>query len=68
MAGELNCFLGLQIKKCQDDIFINQDMYVKGLLKKDKLDEVKHASTPMALNTKLDLDPSAQILWIAQQL
>jgi len=33
---------------------------VKGLLKKYKLDGVKHANTPMALSTKLDLNPSGE--------
>ena len=41
-----------------NDIFINQGKYVKECLKKYDLDDVKHASTPMALNIKLDLDAS----------
>ena len=53
MTGEHNFFLGLQIKQCQDGIFVNQNKYVKELLKKYKLDEVKHTSTLMALNSKL---------------
>jgi len=39
-------------------IFINQGQYVKDLLKKYKLDEVKHASTVVALNTTFDIDQS----------
>ena len=63
MVGELNFLLGLQIKQCQDGIFISQGKYVKKkLLKKYKLDEVKHTSTPMALNMKLDLDPSGKLV------
>ena len=55
VLGELNFFLRLQIKQCQDRIFINQSQYFKELLKKFKLHEVKHASARMALSTKLDL-------------
>jgi len=31
MIGELNFFLGLQIKQCKDGIFINQSKYVNEL-------------------------------------
>jgi len=56
MMGELIFFLGLQIKQLQEDIFAFPRKYVSELLKKYKLDNVKHASTPMASNTKLDQD------------
>ena len=56
MMGELTFFLGLQIKQCQDGIFINQSKYVNELLKKYKMDQAKHAKTPLAINEKLDLD------------
>ena len=56
MMGELTFFLGLQIKQCQDGIFINQSKYINELLKKYKMDQAKHAKTPMATNEKLDLD------------
>jgi len=39
-------------------MFIKQGKYVKELLKKYKLDEVKHSSIPMTLNNKLDDDIS----------
>ena len=58
IVGELNFFIGLQIKQGQDDIFIKQSKYVEELLKKYKLDDVKHASIPMALNIKLNFDPN----------
>ena len=50
MVGELTFFLGLQIKQLQDGIFVNQGKYVNELLKKYKLDNVKHASTPWHLS------------------
>jgi len=62
MVGELNFFLGLQIKQCQDGVFINQGKYAKELLKNYKFDKVKHASTVLALNTKLDFVLSCKSL------
>ena len=56
MIGELNYFLGLQIKQCKDGIFINQTKYVCDLIKRFKIDELKDISTPMASTTKLDKD------------
>jgi len=56
MVGELTFFLRLQIKQLREGIFVNQGKYVSGLLKKYKLDHLKHASTPMASSTNLDQD------------
>ena len=56
MMSELTFLLNLQIKQCEDGIFINQSKYAKELLKKYKMDQAKHAKTPMATNEKLDLD------------
>ena len=39
MMGELNFFLGLQIKQMEDGIFFNQSKYTKEMLKKFSLDE-----------------------------
>ncbi|KAK6119575.1 hypothetical protein DH2020_046677 [Rehmannia glutinosa] len=38
MMGELNFFLGLQIKQCQEGIYISQSKYTKELLKKFGID------------------------------
>ena len=54
MMGELNFFLGLQIKQSLDGIFVCQSKYVKYLLKKFGLEEAKHAKTPMSLTSCLD--------------
>nr|GEX00815.1 hypothetical protein [Tanacetum cinerariifolium] len=43
--GELTFFLGLQVKKKKDGIFISQDKYVAEILKKFRLSERKLAST-----------------------
>nr|GFA32376.1 ribonuclease H-like domain, reverse transcriptase, RNA-dependent DNA polymerase [Tanacetum cinerariifolium] len=45
--GELTFFLGLQVKKKKDGIFISQDKYVAEILKKFGLSEGKSASTPI---------------------
>ena len=53
MMGELNYFLGLQIKKGKDGIFINQAKYTKELIKKFKMKNAKPCSTPMIRTRKV---------------
>ncbi|GJU90123.1 retrovirus-related pol polyprotein from transposon TNT 1-94 [Tanacetum coccineum] len=53
MMGELNFFLGLQIKQMEDGIFFNQSKYIKEMLKKFGLEESKPMKTPMSSDTKL---------------
>ena len=48
MMGELNFFLGLQIKQLKKGTFINQANYVRDLLKKYNLEKVKTKSHPRA--------------------
>ena len=54
--GELNFFLGLQIKQMRDGIFICQAKYSKELIKKFRLEGSKTCNTPMATTTKPDKD------------
>nr|GEV12177.1 hypothetical protein [Tanacetum cinerariifolium] len=56
MMGELNFFLGLQIKQIEDGIFFNQFKYIKEMLKKFSLEESK----PHASDTKLTKDEECQ--------
>ncbi|GJY23126.1 retrovirus-related pol polyprotein from transposon TNT 1-94 [Tanacetum coccineum] len=56
MMGELNFFLGLQIKQFEDGIFFNQSKYVKEMLKKFGLENAKPIKTPMSSETKLTCD------------
>ena len=56
MMGELNFFLGLQIKQLKEGTFINQAKYIRDLLKKFNLEEVKAKNTPMGSFIKLDMD------------
>ena len=59
MVGELNYFLGLQVKQCNNGIFIFQEKYAKNLVKRFGLDSKKHTSTPMSSSAKLSLDAAS---------
>ena len=54
MMGELTFFLGLQVKQCKDEIFINQTKYIKDMLKKFGFKNVREIGIPMSPITKLD--------------
>ncbi|WVZ63773.1 hypothetical protein U9M48_013379 [Paspalum notatum var. saurae] len=56
MIGELNFFLGFQIKQVKRGIFIHQEKYCRDLLKKFKMGDCKPISTPMSTNEHLDTD------------
>ncbi|KAL8124412.1 hypothetical protein AgCh_012164 [Apium graveolens] len=56
MMGELNYFLGLQIKQSKDGIYVHQSKYVKNLLTRFGFDNVNPKSTPMNQNSKLTSD------------
>ncbi|GJY73514.1 retrovirus-related pol polyprotein from transposon TNT 1-94 [Tanacetum coccineum] len=60
MMGELNFFLGLQIKQLEDGIFFNQSKYVKEMLKKFGLEDSKPIKTPMSSKTKLTRDEDGE--------
>ncbi|GKC16641.1 retrovirus-related pol polyprotein from transposon TNT 1-94 [Tanacetum coccineum] len=60
MMGELNFFLGLQIKQLEDGIFFNQSKYVKEMLKKFGLEDFKPIKTPMTSETKLTRDEDGE--------
>lgn len=66
MMGELNFFLGLQIKQTRDGIFINQSKYTKDLLKRFGMEHVKDADTPMGTSTKLDMDEKGKTVDITK--
>ncbi|GJZ85361.1 retrovirus-related pol polyprotein from transposon TNT 1-94 [Tanacetum coccineum] len=53
MMGELNFFLGLQIKQIEDGIFFNQSKYIKEMLKKFGLEDSKPTKTLMSTEIKL---------------
>ncbi|GJZ02603.1 retrovirus-related pol polyprotein from transposon TNT 1-94 [Tanacetum coccineum] len=60
MMGELNFFLGLQIKQLDDGIFFNQSKYIKEMLKKFGLEDSKPMKTPMSTETKLTRDEEGE--------
>ncbi|GJS03129.1 retrovirus-related pol polyprotein from transposon TNT 1-94 [Tanacetum coccineum] len=60
MIGELNIFLGSQIKQLEDDIFFNQFKYIKEMLNKFGLEDYKSIKTPMSSETKLTRDEDGE--------
>ena len=54
--GELNQFLGLQIRQQESGIFISQSKYAKNLVKKFGLEFASLVRTPMSPNIKLTID------------
>nr|GEW20298.1 hypothetical protein [Tanacetum cinerariifolium] len=60
MMGELNLFLGLQIKQLEDGIVFNQSKYIKEMLKKFGLEDFKPIKTPMSSETKLIRDEDGE--------
>ena len=61
MMGELNFFLGLQIKQLKEGTFINQAKYIKkDLLKRFDMEKTKTMKTPMSSSIKLDNDEKGE--------
>ncbi|CAL8162045.1 unnamed protein product [Prunus armeniaca] len=56
LVGELNYFLGLQIKQSHDGIFVSQSKYAKKLVTKFGLEGAKSARTPMSTSAKIHRD------------
>jgi len=56
MMGELNFFLGLQVKQVEHDIFLCQAKYCRELLKKFNMENCKEAFTLIATGCYLDAD------------
>ncbi|GKE31290.1 retrovirus-related pol polyprotein from transposon TNT 1-94 [Tanacetum coccineum] len=59
MMGELNFFLGLQIKQMENIILFDQSKYIKEMLKKFRLEDSKPTKTPMSTKIKLTMDDEA---------
>nr|GFA84851.1 ribonuclease H-like domain, reverse transcriptase, RNA-dependent DNA polymerase [Tanacetum cinerariifolium] len=58
--GELTFFLGLQVKKKKDGIFISQDKYAAEILRKFELQEGKSSSTPIDTEKPLLKDSDSE--------
>jgi hypothetical protein len=55
MMGELQFFLGLQIKQSKEGTFVHQAKYTKDIVRK-----FKAMTTPMSMTTALDADEEGQ--------
>ena len=66
MMGELNYFLGLQIKQTKEGIFVNQAKYCKELIKRFDMESARHMATPMSTGYYLDKDESDQSIDMKQ--
>ncbi|WVZ92825.1 LOW QUALITY PROTEIN: hypothetical protein U9M48_038863 [Paspalum notatum var. saurae] len=56
LMGELQFFLGLQIKQGLEGTFVHQAKYTRNILKKFNMGVSKPMTTPMSTNTTLDAD------------
>ena len=62
MMGELNFFLGLQIKQLKEGTFTNQAKYIRDLLKRFNMEEAKIMKTPMSSSIKIDKDEKGKYI------
>jgi hypothetical protein len=60
MMGELQFFLGLQIKPSKEGIFVHQPKYTKDIVRKFKMEDSKAMTTPMSTTTTLDADEEGE--------
>jgi hypothetical protein len=60
MIRELTFFLGIQVKQTKEVIFIHQAKYMKDLMKKFNMTELKPMSTLMRMAVALDLDENGE--------
>ncbi|WVZ76283.1 LOW QUALITY PROTEIN: hypothetical protein U9M48_024270 [Paspalum notatum var. saurae] len=56
LMGELQFFLGLQIKQGLKGTFVHQAKYTRDILKKFNMGDSKPMTTPMSTNTAIDAD------------
>jgi hypothetical protein len=60
MMGELQFFLGLQIKQSKEGTFVHQAKYTKDIVRKCKMEDSKAMATPMSTTTALDADEEGE--------
>jgi hypothetical protein len=60
MMGELQFFLGLQIKQSKEGTFVHQAKYTKDIVRKFKMEDSKAMMTPMSTTTTLDADEKGE--------
>ncbi|WVZ63257.1 hypothetical protein U9M48_012902 [Paspalum notatum var. saurae] len=60
LMGELQFFLGLQIKQSPEGTFVHQAKYTRDIIKKFDMGDSKPMTTPMSTNTALDADEDGE--------
>jgi hypothetical protein len=60
MMGELQFFLGLQIKQSKEGTFVHQAKYTKDIVRKFKMEDSKAMTTPMSTTIALDADEEGE--------
>ncbi|WVZ96991.1 LOW QUALITY PROTEIN: hypothetical protein U9M48_042562 [Paspalum notatum var. saurae] len=60
LMGELQFFLGLQIKQGPEGTFVHQAKYTRDILKKFEMGDSKPMTTPMSTNTALDTNEDGE--------
>jgi hypothetical protein len=62
MMGELTFFLGIRLKQTKEGVFIHQAKYMKDLMKKINMAELKPVSTLMIMAMALDPDENGEAI------
>ena len=62
LMRKLKFFLGFQIIQTSERIFINESKYIKKLLKKYQMENLKPINTPMGTSKSLDADPKGKLV------
>jgi hypothetical protein len=60
LLGELSFFMGLQIRKSNQGIFISQTKYIREMIKRFRMEDCKPVITPMKTNCKLSKDDDSK--------
>jgi hypothetical protein len=60
MMGELQFFLGLQIKQSKEGTFVHHANYTKDIVRKFKMEDSKFMATPISTTTALDADEEGE--------
>ncbi|KAJ1254455.1 hypothetical protein BS78_K061300 [Paspalum vaginatum] len=62
LMGELQFFLGLQIKQGREGTFVHQAKYTKDILRKFDKGDLNPMATPMSTQTALDADKEGEVV------
>jgi hypothetical protein len=62
MIGELTFLFGIQVKQRKQGIFVHQAKYMKELMNKFNMDEIKPMSNPMSTVTSLDPNKNGEVV------